>query len=161
MASGASRWSQALTRRTCRSTSIRASTARRQSQRRRPTSIAIRGRGQAASGQSIRLRNFDQSNVATGVNGTLTGTHAHIENVLAGKLPFAQAAKGTWHFRINDQANFEARTDEQNNFGPNSEPAEHQDEVSQYFYINSLLEYVDYLHVAGDAAHHHGFGQGD
>jgi hypothetical protein len=109
----------------------------------------------------IRLRNFDQSNVVTGVNGTLTGTHAHIENVLAGKLPFAQAAKGTWHFRVNDPTNFEARTDEQNNFGPNSEPAEHQDEISQFFYINSLLEYVDYLHVAGDAAHHSGFGQGD
>lgn len=109
----------------------------------------------------VALRNFDQSNVVTGLNGTLTGTHAHIENVLAGKLPFAQAAKGTWYFRVNDQTNFEARTDEQNNFGPNAEPAEHQDEISQFFYINSLLEYVDYLHVAGDAAHHRGFGAGD
>jgi Zn-dependent metalloprotease len=109
----------------------------------------------------IGLRNFDQSNVVTGVNGTLTGLHAHIENVLADKLPFPQAAKGTWHFRVNDTANFEARTNEHDQHGLAAEPAEHQDGISQFFYINSLLEYIDYLHRAGDAAHNRGFGEGD
>lgn len=123
--------------------------------------ISVGANGTPLGQVRIRLRNFDQSNAVTGVNGTLTGTHAHIENVLAGKLPFAQAAKGTWYFRVNDPANFEARTNERDHFGPNSEPAEHQDGISQFFYINSLLEYVDYLHVAGDAAHHRGFGEGD
>jgi len=109
----------------------------------------------------INLRNFDASNAVTGVNGTLTGAHAHIENVLAAKVPFPQAAKGTWHFRNNDPTNFEQRTDEHEQYGPNAEPAEHQDEISQFFYINSLLEYIDYLHIADDAAHHRGVGQGD
>ena len=109
----------------------------------------------------IGLRNFDQSNVATGVNGTLTGLHAHIENALADKLPFAQAARGTWHFRVNDTANFEQRTNEHEQHGAAAEPAEHQDGICQFFYINSLLEYIDYLHRAGDVAHHRGFGEGD
>jgi hypothetical protein len=95
------------------------------------------------------------------VNGTLTGLHVHIENVLADKAPFPQAAKGTWHFRVNDAANLEQRTNEHEQHGAAAEPAEHQDEISQFFYINSLLEYVDYLHRAGDAAHHRGFGEGD
>ncbi|HEY0081674.1 MAG TPA: hypothetical protein VGB61_02695, partial [Pyrinomonadaceae bacterium] len=33
----------------------------------------------------VNLRKFDPTNVVTGLNGTLTGTHAHIENVLAVK----------------------------------------------------------------------------
>lgn len=101
----------------------------------------------------VQLRKFDASNVATGVNGTLTGTHAHIENVLATKLPFAQAAKGTWYFREDNPANLEARTNEREHYGPAAEPAEHQDGISQFFYITSLLEYIDYLHRAGDAKH--------
>jgi fungalysin metallopeptidase (M36) len=109
----------------------------------------------------IGLRNFDQSNVVTGVNGTLTGLHAHIENALAAKVPFAQAARGTWHFSSNNAAGLEGRTNEREHYGPNAEPAEHQDEISQFFYINSLLEYIDYLHRAGDAAHNRGFGEGD
>jgi len=109
----------------------------------------------------IGLRNFDQTNAATGVNGTLTGTHAHIESALAARLPFAQALRGTWHFRTNDPTNFEQRTNERDQFGPNAEPAQHQDGISQFFYINSLIEYIDYLHRAGDAAHNNGFGQGD
>ena len=109
----------------------------------------------------IGLRNFDASNAVTGLNDTLTGLHAHIENVLAARLPFAQAAKGTWHFRVNDTAGLEARTNEREHFGPNAEPAMHQDAISQFFYINSLLEYIDYLHRAGDAAHSRGFAQGD
>lgn len=109
----------------------------------------------------IGLRNFDAANAVTGQNDTLTGLHAHIENALAARLPFAQAARGTWHFRVNDTANLEGRTNEREHFGPNAEPAMHQDSISQFFYINSLLEYVDYLHRAGDAAHNNGFGQGD
>lgn len=109
----------------------------------------------------IGLRNFDASNALTGQNDTLTGLHAHIENALAARLPFAQAARGTWHFRVNDTANLEQRTNEREHFGPNADPAMHQDAISQFFYINSLLEYVDYLHRAGDSAHNHGFGQGD
>ncbi|MGI9106614.1 MAG: M36 family metallopeptidase [Pyrinomonadaceae bacterium] len=107
----------------------------------------------------VNLRKFDATNIATGVNGTLTGTHANIENVLAGKLPFAQAAKGTWHFRNDDPTNFEARTNEREHFGPTAEPAEHQDGISQFFYITSLLEYIDYLHREGDLKHSR-IGQG-
>ena len=108
----------------------------------------------------IQLRNFDQTNAVTGLNGTLTGLHAHIENLLVDKLPFAQAAKGTWHFRIDDPANFEQRTNELEQHGANVAFAEHQDGISQFFYINSLLEYIDYLHRAGDSVHNR-IGQGD
>ena len=101
----------------------------------------------------VNLRKFDPTNIVTGQNGTLTGTHAHIENVLAGKLPFLQAAKGTWHFAKDDPTNFEARTTDKEHFGPAAEPAEHQGEISQFFYITSLLEYIDYLHRAGDLKH--------
>ncbi|MFL6212901.1 MAG: M36 family metallopeptidase [Blastocatellia bacterium] len=123
--------------------------------------ISVDSNGVPLGQLRIRLRNFDQSNIVTGVNGTLTGAHVHIENALAAKLPFAQAAKGTWYFRNNDPANLEQRTDEHEQYGPNAEPAEHQDEICQFFYINSLIEYIDYLHIADDAAHHRGVGQGD
>ena len=123
--------------------------------------ISVDSNGTPLGQLRIGLRNFDQSNAATGVNGTLTGTHAHIESALLARLPFVQAAKGTWHFRANDPTNFEQRTNEREQFGPNAEPAEHQDGISQFFYINSLIEYIDYLHRAGDAAHSRGFGQGD
>ncbi|HEX8459541.1 MAG TPA: M36 family metallopeptidase [Pyrinomonadaceae bacterium] len=116
--------------------------------------IIENGENGAPCGQlRVNLRKFDATNLATGLNGTLTGTHAHIENVLAGKLPFAQAAKGTWHFAKDDPTNFEARTTDAQHFGPGAEPAEHQGEISQFFYITSLLEYVDYLHRAGDLKH--------
>lgn len=97
--------------------------------------------------QRVTLRNFDPQNVVTGLNGTLTGTHALVNNVLPTKQPFLQAAKGTWHFRVDDPANFEARTNEQDQF---AEPAEHQDEINAFFFVNYLIEYVDYLHVKGD-----------
>ncbi|MDQ3799582.1 MAG: M36 family metallopeptidase [Acidobacteriota bacterium] len=95
----------------------------------------------------VKLRSFDQSNVVTGLNGTLTGTHALVNNVLPTKQPFAQAALGTWHFRKDDPTAFEARTNEQDQF---AEPAEHQDEINAFFFVTYLLEYVDYLHIAGD-----------
>lgn len=123
--------------------------------------ISVDSNGVPLGQLRITLRNFDASNAVTGVNGSLTGAHAHIENVLAAKVPFPQAAKGTWYFRNNDPTNLEQRTDEHEQYGPNAEPAEHQDEICQFFYINSLLEYIDYLHIADDAAHHRGVGQGD
>ncbi len=106
------------------------------------------------------LRKFDASNVVTGVNGTLTGTHALVNNILATKQPFPQAAKGTWFFQKDDPTNFEARTNEREHFGPTAEPAEHQDDINAFFFVTYLLEYVDYLHVAGDAKHSR-VGQGD
>ena len=41
----------------------------------------------------VSLRKFDPSNVVTGLNGTLTGTHTVVNNALATKQPFAQAAR--------------------------------------------------------------------
>ncbi|HUQ31017.1 MAG TPA: M36 family metallopeptidase [Pyrinomonadaceae bacterium] len=107
--------------------------------------------------ERVTLRSFDQSNIVTGVNGTLTGTHALVNNILPTKQPFAQAAKGTWHFRVDDPLNFEARTNEQDQL---AEPAEHQDDINAFFFATYLVEYVDYLHVAGDAKHSR-IGQGD
>ncbi|HYP52977.1 MAG TPA: M36 family metallopeptidase, partial [Pyrinomonadaceae bacterium] len=78
---------------------------------------------------------------------------------LATKLPFAQAATGTWHFRHDNPAGFEARTNEEVHYGPAAEPAEHQDEINAFFFVTYLLEYVDYLHVAGDSVNNR-LGQG-
>ena len=99
--------------------------------------------------ERVTLRSFDPSNRATGLNGTLTGTHALVNNALATKQPFAQAALGTWHFRQNNPTGFEARTNEQDQF---AEPAEHQDEINAFFFVTYLLEYVDYVHIGGDPA---------
>ncbi len=97
--------------------------------------------------ERVTLRSFDASNRTTGLLGTLTGTHALVNNALATKQPFAQAPLGTWHFRQDNPTGFEARTNEQDQF---SEPAEHQDEINAFFFITYLVEYVDYLHVGGD-----------
>lgn len=105
----------------------------------------------------VELRKFDESNVTTGTEGVLTGDHALITNALASKLPFAQAAAGTWHFD-RDELPLKGRTDEVDHL---AEPAEHQDEISQFFYITSFIEYLDYLHRAGDAVHSRGVGEGD
>ncbi|HEX8118734.1 MAG TPA: hypothetical protein VF521_15770, partial [Pyrinomonadaceae bacterium] len=43
----------------------------------------------------IGLRKFDPTNVATGVTGELTGTHALINETIPAHGPFPQAAKGT------------------------------------------------------------------
>ena len=97
--------------------------------------------------QRVTLRSFDPSNRASGLNGTLTGTHALVNNALPTKQPFGQAALGTWHFRQNNPAALEARTNEVDHF---SEPAEHQDEINAFFFVTYLLEYVDYVHIGGD-----------
>ncbi|HEX9919095.1 MAG TPA: hypothetical protein VGA87_08010, partial [Pyrinomonadaceae bacterium] len=109
--------------------------------------ISVGPDGTPLGQERVKLRSFDPSNVATGLMGTLTGTHTVVNNALISKQPFAQAARGTWHFRIDDPTNFEARTNEQDQL---AEPAEHQDEINAFFFTTYLLEYVDYLHVAGD-----------
>ncbi|HLL73847.1 MAG TPA: M36 family metallopeptidase, partial [Pyrinomonadaceae bacterium] len=120
--------------------------------------IIENGPNGAPCGQErVTLRKFDPTNRVTGLNGTLTGTHALVNNILPTKLPFAQAAKGTWHFAKDDPANFEARTNEKDHL---AEPAEHQDEINAFFFATYLVEYIDYLHVAGDAKHSR-IGQGD
>lgn len=97
--------------------------------------------------ERVSLRAFDAQNRVSGLNGTLTGTHALVNNALATKQPFAQAALGTWHFRQDNPTGFEAKTNEIDQF---AEPAEHQDEINAFFFVTYLLEYVDYLHVGGD-----------
>ena len=118
--------------------------------------ISVDANGTPLGQERVKLRSFDPSNVVTGLEGTLTGTHTVVNNALITKAPFAQAAKGTWHFRVDDPTNFEARTNEQDQL---AEPAEHQDEINAFFFTTYLLEYVDYLHVAGDAVNNR-VGQG-
>jgi len=105
--------------------------------------------------ERVTLRSFDPTNRVTGLAGTLTGTHALVNNALPTKLPFLQAPLGTWHFRQNNPTGFEARTNEQDQF---SEPAEHQDEINAFFFVTYLIEYVDYLHVGGDTGTFGGAG---
>ncbi|MBI2956963.1 MAG: hypothetical protein HYY26_06610 [Acidobacteria bacterium] len=99
----------------------------------------------------VNLRNFDASNRTTGVEGELTGTHAHVHNALPVKAPFAQPPLGTWHF-AQDAPPVEQATREDVHFGPDAEPAEHQDETNVFFFVNYLLEYVIDLHVRDDKA---------
>jgi len=87
--------------------------------------------------ERVNLRSFDPTNRVTGVNGTLTGAHTIVNNALATKQPFAQAALGTWHFRKDDPAALEARTNEQDQL---AEPAEHQDEINALFCVTYLVE---------------------
>lgn len=104
----------------------------------------------------VELRKFDESNVVTGTEGVISGQHALISNALPSKLPFGQAALGTYHFD-RDELPLKGRTDEVDHL---KEPAEHQDAISQFFYITSFIEYLDYLHRAGDAVHSRGVGEG-
>lgn len=104
--------------------------------------------GPAPCGQErVALRKFNASNRTTGLQGVLTGPHAIVTNSLATQRPFAQAALGTWHFRVDNPTAFEARTNEQDHF---AEPAEHQDEINAFFFLTYLMEYVDHLHIGGD-----------
>lgn len=104
----------------------------------------------------IKLRKFDDTNRVTGVEGMLTGKHAHIENALPTKLPFPQAALGTYYFD-QDAAPIYARPNEKDH---TAEPAEQFDGISQFIYITNLMEYLDHLHKEGDAVHARGFGSG-
>ncbi|MFQ3236980.1 MAG: hypothetical protein ACI9C4_002555 [Paraglaciecola sp.] len=112
--------------------------------------------GRPAGLTNIKLRKFDETNRVTGIAGMLTGKHALIENALPTKLPFAQAALGTYNF-AEDFAPVEGRVDE---IDHTAEPAEHFDGISQFIYITGLLEYLDHLHKDGDAVHSRGFGDG-
>jgi len=105
------------------------------------------GRQHPCGQERVTLRAFDPTNRVTGLNGTLTGTHTLVNNALATKQPFGQAALGTWHFSKDDPTALEARTNEIDQF---AEPAEHQDEINAFFFVTYLVEYVDYLHVGGD-----------
>jgi hypothetical protein len=104
----------------------------------------------------VELRKLDEGNAVTGTQGVLTGQHALITNALPSKLPFGQAALGTYHFD-RDELPLKGRTNEVDHL---AEPAEHQDAISQFFYITSFIEYLDYLHRAGDAVHSRGVGEG-
>ncbi len=97
----------------------------------------------------VNLRNFDASNRTSGTAGELTGTHAHVHNALAVKAPFAQAPLGTWHF-AQDVPPIEQATRDDQHWGAEAEPAEHQDEINVFFFINYLLEYVTDLHIRDD-----------
>jgi hypothetical protein len=99
--------------------------------------------------QRVQLRGFNPGMNATAVNGTLSGSHAFVQNVLATKQPFFQAGQGTFHFRQNN-APLEAQPNEADD---TAEPSEHFDGVNMFFFINYLLEYVDDVHVRDDAIH--------
>lgn len=118
--------------------------------------ISVDANGTPLGQERVQLRKFQPTNATTGVEGTLVGDHALVNNALVSKAPFGQAARGTWHFRIDDPTNLEARTNERDQL---AEPAEHQDEINAFFFVTYLLEYVDYLHRDGDRAHG-GFGEG-
>ena len=105
------------------------------------------GRQHPCGQQRVVMRLFDAGNRTSGVNGTLTGPNAIVNNALASKLPFSQAGLGTWHFSKDDPAALEARTNEADQF---AEPAEHQDDINAFFFVNYNKEYVDHLHIAGD-----------
>lgn len=106
--------------------------------------------------ERINLRKFNDSNFVTGVEGLLTGKHALIESALLTKGPFAQAAAGTYHF--SEDAAIEARPKENDHVTPS--PAHHIDGISQFIYITTLLEYLDYMHKDGDSVHSRGVGDG-
>ncbi|MEC8377540.1 MAG: peptidase M36, partial [Pseudomonadota bacterium] len=106
--------------------------------------------------ERINLRKYNDSNFVTGVEGLLTGKHALIESALLTKGPFAQAAAGTYHF--SEDAAIEARPKENDHVTPS--PAHHIDGISQFIYITTLLEYLDYMHKDGDSVHSRGVGEG-
>ncbi|MBA6338344.1 M36 family metallopeptidase [Colwellia sp. BRX8-7] len=104
----------------------------------------------------IKLRKFDETNRVTGVGSVLTGTNALILNASSSKLPFAQAALGTYYFD-QDAAPLYGRVNEKDH---TAEPAQQFDGISQFIYITNLMEYLDYLHKDGDDVHARGFGSG-
>jgi hypothetical protein len=104
----------------------------------------------------IKLRKFDETNRVTGVGSVLTGTNALILNASPSKLPFAQAALGTYYFD-QDAAPLYGRVNEKDH---TAEPAQQFDGISQFIYITNLMEYLDYLHKDGDDVHARGFGSG-
>jgi hypothetical protein len=106
--------------------------------------------------ERVQLRGFNPGTNATGVSGTITGTHAFIKNVLATQQPFAQSALGTYFFRQNN-APYEAQPNETDDL---AEPSEHFDDSNVFFFINYLIEYVDDIHRRDDLVHSR-IGTGD
>lgn len=118
--------------------------------------LKLDANGQPEGLLRVSLRNYNEGTNATGVLGTMTGPHALVKNVLAIQQPFAQAAQGTWHFRLNN-APLEAQPNEADDL---AEPAEHIDDVNIFFFVNYLLEYMTDIHRRDDAVHNR-IGQGD
>lgn len=104
----------------------------------------------------VFLRGYNPGMNVTAVEGTMSGPHALVKNVLATKQPFVQAAGGTFHFRQNNPP-VESQPNEADDL---AEPAEHFDTVNMFFFINYLLEYVDDVHKRGDSVHNP-IGTGD
>ena len=104
----------------------------------------------------VFLRGYNPGMNLTAVEGTMSGPHALVKNVLATKQPFVQAAAGTFHFRQNN-APIEAQPNEADDL---AEPAQHFDNVNMFFFINYLLEYVDDIHKRDDTVHNP-IGTGD
>ena len=77
--------------------------------------ISVGADGTPLGQERVKLR-ASTLECPTGINGTLTGTHALVNNALASKLPFAQAARHL-ALSIDDPTNFEARTNEIDHFG--------------------------------------------
>jgi hypothetical protein len=111
--------------------------------------LALDEKGEPKGLLRVQLRNYNPGMNATAVEGTLSGPNALIRNVLATKLPFAQAAAGTFHFRQNNFP-LEAQPNEKDDL---AEPAEHIDAVNNFFFINYLMEYIKHIHIAGDRQH--------
>ncbi|HEX8190465.1 MAG TPA: M36 family metallopeptidase, partial [Pyrinomonadaceae bacterium] len=117
--------------------------------------LALDEKGEPKGMLRVQLRNYNPGMNAAAVDGTYSGPNALIRNVLATKLPFPQAALGTFHFRQNNFP-LEAQPNEKDDL---AEPSEHIDGVNNFFFVNYLMEYVKHIHVAGDRQHSP-FGQG-
>lgn len=113
--------------------------------------LQLDANGEPAGLTRVQLRGYNPGMNATAVNGTFSGTHALVQNALATKQPFAEAATGNFFFRQNN-APLESQPNEADD---RAEPAEHFDGVNMFFFINYLLEYVDDIHKRDDNT---GFG---
>ncbi|HLL74242.1 MAG TPA: M36 family metallopeptidase [Pyrinomonadaceae bacterium] len=117
--------------------------------------LALDEKGEPKGMLRVQLRNYNPGMHVGAVSGTYAGPNALVYNVLATKLPFAQAALGTFHFRQNNLP-LEAQPNEQDDL---AEPAQHIDGVNNFFFINYLMEYIKHVHIASDRQHAP-FGQG-
>jgi hypothetical protein len=117
--------------------------------------LALDANGEPAGLKRVQLRGYNPGTNATSTNGTMTGPHALVDNVLATKQPFTQGALGTYFFRTNN-APIEGQPNEADDL---AEPSEHIDEVNIFFFINYLIEYIDDLHRRDDLVHNP-IGQG-
>ena len=103
-----------------------------------------------------QLRSYNPGTNLTGVDGTMSGPHALVRNVLFTKQPFTQAALGTFHFRDNNPP-LESQPNEADDL---AEPAEHFDTSNLFFFNQRPSEYVATTFIASDSVHSP-IGQGD